>query len=74
MQMNIKFSSSWDYCFLFKWPDSSKVPKTGSCNIFAKSVATTFVFYCDAKHSDILLGSSHVYCYLFPRTARVFSA
>ena len=40
-------------------------------NIFAKSVAATFVFYCDAKHSDILRGSSHVYCYLFPRTARL---
>ena len=38
---------------------------------FAKSVAATFVFYCDAKHSDILRGSSHVYCYLFPRTARL---
>ena len=24
-----------------------------------------FVFYCDAKHSDILRGSSHVHCYLF---------
>ena len=29
-----------------------------------KSVATAFVFYCDAKHSDILRGSSHVRCYL----------
>ena len=29
-----------------------------------KSVATAFVFYCDAKHSDILRGSSHVLCYL----------
>ena len=38
---------------------------------FAKSVAATFVFYCDAKHSDILRGSSHVCCYLFPRTARL---
>ena len=24
-----------------------------------------FVFYCDAKHSDTLLGSSHVCCCLF---------
>ena len=40
-------------------------------NIFAKSVAAIFMFYCDAKHSDILRGSSHVYCYLFPHTARL---
>ena len=33
-------------------------------NILRKRVATAFVFYCDAKHSDTLLGSSHV-CYLF---------
>ena len=39
--------------------------------IFLQSVAATFVFYCDAKHSDILRGSSHVYCYLFPCTARL---
>ena len=24
-----------------------------------------FAFYCDAKHSDILWGSSHSRCYLF---------
>ena len=29
-----------------------------------KSVATGFLFYCDAKHSDILQGSSYVSCYL----------
>ena len=23
------------------------------CNILRKSIATTFVFHCDAKHSDI---------------------
>ena len=34
-------------------------------NIFRKSIATAFVFYCDAKHSDTLLGSSHVCRYLF---------
>ena len=38
---------------------------------FAKSVAAIFVFYCDAKHSDILRGSSHVCCHLFPRTGRL---
>ena len=50
MQMNIKVSTSWDYSFWWKWPDMSKVPKN--------------VFYCDAKHSDILWGPSHVYCYI----------
>ena len=34
-------------------------------NILRKSIATAFVFYYDAKHSDTLLGSSHVCCYLF---------
>ena len=29
-----------------------------------KSIATTFVFYCDTKHLDILQESSHVCCYL----------
>ena len=35
------------------------------CNILRKCIATTFVFYCDAKHSNTLLGSSHLCCYLF---------
>ena len=30
-----------------------------------RSIATTFAFCCDTKHSDTLLGSSHVCCYLF---------
>ena len=34
-------------------------------NILRKIIATSFVFYCDAKHSETLLGSSHVCCYLF---------
>ena len=42
----------------------SKVPKTGSwsyfCNILRKRIATASVFYCDAKHSNIQWGSSHV--------------
>ena len=33
--------------------------------IAKKGIATAFVFYCDAKHSDILRGSIHVRCYLF---------
>ena len=30
-----------------------------------KSIATAFVLYCNGKHSDALLGSSHVCRYLF---------
>ena len=30
-----------------------------------KKEETAFVFYCEAKHSHILRGSSHVCCYLF---------
>ena len=62
MQISIKVSTSWDYCFWWKWPDISKVPKKEVRNIFAKSVPAAFVFYCGAKHSDIFWGSSHVYC------------
>ena len=29
------------------------------------TISFDFVFYCDAKHSDILRGSSQVCCYLF---------
>ena len=47
----------------------SKVPKIGSLlnlyNILRKSIATAFVFYCGAKHSVILWGSSNVHCSLF---------
>ena len=35
------------------------------CNILRKSIATAFMFCCDAKHADTLLGSSHLCCYLF---------
>ena len=38
---------------------------TNFSNTLAKSIATTFVFYCNAKHSDTLLGSSQACCYLF---------
>ena len=47
----------------------SRVPKKASLlnfsNILRKSIANAFVFYCDANHSDALLGSSHGRCYLF---------
>ena len=32
---------------------------------YKKNCCNCAVFYCDAKHSDILLESSHVRCYLF---------
>ena len=58
-----------DYRLLMKVARYFQKPKKGNllnyCNILSKSIATTFVFYCDAKHSDTLQGSSHVYCYLF---------
>ena len=41
-----------------------KYPKQEVGNIFGKSVAAAFVFYCDPKQSDILRGSSPVYCYI----------
>ena len=34
-------------------------------NNLRKSIWTAFLFYCDAKDSDTLMGSSHVCCYLF---------
>ena len=37
-----------------------------------QSVATTFVFYCYAKHLDILCSSSHIHCYSFPCTVEIF--
>ena len=46
-----------------------KVPNKRSLlnfrNILRKSNVTTFVFSCDAKHSDTLLGFSHICCFLF---------
>ena len=41
------------------------------CRYF--SVTTAFVFYCDAKHSDILWGSSHVFCFIFAVSLYSFS-
>ena len=48
----------------------SKYPKKEVGNIsvlemYWKKCCNGFGFYCDAKHSDILQGSSHVRCYLF---------
>ena len=68
MQINIRVSRSWHYRFCWKWPNMSRVPKIERIMflqyINKKSVASAFVFHFDAKHSDILRGSSHVRFYL----------
>ena len=57
------------YRFLMKIARHVQSTKKGSMlsfsNILRKSIAIAFVFYCDAKHSDTLLASSHVCHYLF---------
>ena len=44
---------------------------------YKESVSAAFVFCCDAKHSDIIWGFSHVHCYLLklvlPVTREFFS-
>ena len=58
-----------DYRFLVKVArhvqSHQKKKLLNFCNILRKSIATAFMFYCDPKHSDTLLGSSLLYCYLF---------
>ena len=61
-----------NYQFLMKLARHVKSTKKGSLlnfsNILRKSIgckATGFVLYCDAKHSDTLLGSSYVCRYVF---------
>ena len=67
--IKIKISTSWIIDFWSKLPDMSKAPKKGGLlnfgSILRKAIATAFVFSSDVKHSHILLGSSHVCCYLF---------
>ena len=57
------------YQFLIKVARHVQSTEKGSLlnfsNILRKNIVTASVFYCDAKHSDTLLGSSHVCCYLF---------
>ena len=57
------------YQFLIKVTRHVQSTEKGSLlnfsNILRKNIATASVFYCDAKHSDTLPGSSHVCCYLF---------
>ena len=53
-----------------KVPKKRYLAKKNFSNILRKSIATAFVFYCDAKHSDTLLGSSCVCCYFWVALAR----
>ena len=57
------------YRFLMKVARHVQSTKKGSLlnfsKILRKSIATAFVFYCDAKHPDTLLGSHDVCCYLY---------
>ena len=57
------------YQFLMKVARHVQSTQKGSLlnfgNMLRKNIATAFVLCCDAKHSDTLLGSSHVYRYLF---------
>ena len=67
--MNRVLDFCLSYQFLMKVARHVQSTKKGSLlnfsNILRKRIATAFVFYCDAKHSDTLLGSSHVCRYLF---------
>ena len=66
--MNIKVSTSWDYCFWCKWPDMSKVPKTKSWSYFCKECcgdfcvllwSKTFRYFTRVQSCLSLLVSSH---------------
>ena len=73
--IKIKTSTSWIINFLWK-PDMSKVPKKGNmlnfCNILIKSIATVFVFYFDAKHSDTSCLLLLVFGWLWPKKGVAF--
>ena len=73
-----KHQSLWNLGLLFLMKVARYVQSTKNRKLviflqsIKKSVTAAFVFYCDAKHSDISWGSSHVYCYWFPSTARLY--
>ena len=58
-----------NYQFLMKVARHVQSTKKGSLlnfsNILRKSIESAFVFYCDAKRPDTLLGSHDVCCYLY---------
>ena len=49
---------------IFLMEATRHVQSTQNRKLVKKSIATSFVLYCDLKHSDILWASSHVCCYL----------
>ena len=63
------------YRFLMKVARHVQSTEKGSLlnfsNILRKSIATAFVLYCDAKHSDTLLSSSHVCHYFWVAVAKM---
>ena len=57
IETNIKFSTTWHYCFWRKWSDMSTVPRMGTSifyNILRTNMTLAFVFYCDVKYFPIL--------------------
>ena len=58
-----------DYWFLMKVARHAQINQKRKllnfCNILRKSIAPAFLLHCDARHSDTLLGSSHLCRYLF---------
>ena len=76
MQINIKFLQVGIISFLIEIARHIQSTQNKKLVILVqyikkKSVAIPFVFYCDAKYSGILQGSSHVRFYMF-RVALTF--
>ena len=68
MQTNVSFYKLV-LSFLMEVARHAKNTQNRKLVIFLQSIKKNcrkhFVFYCDAKHSDILRGFSHVHCHLF---------
>ena len=69
MQINVKSFDKLVLSFLMKVTRHVQDTQNRKLEIFLqyikKNCRNCFVFYCDAKYSDISWGSSHVRCYLF---------
>ena len=69
MQINIKVSTSWHYCFWWKQPDMYKVPKIGSwqyfCNALRKKYCNCFLVLLRCKTLRFFAGFQlHVRCWV----------
>ena len=62
MQIKIKVSRSSHFIELARLVQSTLEFQNLFAMYYAKCVVVAFVFYCDAKHSDILQRSSHLCC------------